>query len=1002
MFVFTMPKVPFTLRISSIGYKTLDTLINKLPTTELVFYLLPQVAQLEEVKISTGYQQLTAEKLAGSFDVIGKQKLNEQVSIGILDRLEGVASSLAVDRKTNKPSINIRGISTLNGERGALIVLDNFPYEGDMNNINPSDVESITLLKDAAASSIWGAKAANGVIVITTKKGQYQQALKLNFNTNISITAKPDLNYLKPMSSVDFVDMEIFLFDKGYYASMENTASASPLTPAIELLIAKRDGKLNGADADAQLALLRQQSGTNNFMNSFYKTGINRQYALDLSGGAEKNWWSLAMGYDQNTSNLDADYNRLNLNFKNSFKPLKNLEIGFGAYYTNSLRKSGQMEYSTMRTTNGSFLPPYVNFTDDDGNALAVMNQYRPIYLQSFTGSNQLLDWNYYPATEAFNNPNSTKLNDLMFNVNAKYQLGGLGLQLLYQYGRQQSTAEQFYEPGGYYNRNLINTITQVTGVTVKRPIPEGTIYDYGNSIYRRHNLRGQVDYKKTYATVHELNVFGGVELRDEFGLNDSFRRYGFNKELGNSISVDFANSYPRFLGGGQTSISNNSVHAYNTDRYLSFYANAGYTLLNKYTLTGSVRRDASNLFGLNTNDKWNPFWSLGASWHVNREKWFVWKFDNLRLRASYGVSGSVNPDIAAVTTILNDATSIYTQHMMSNYKNFINPELRWENTYMLNIGLDFAMLNHRLKGSVEYYRKKGTDLFGLEEIDPTAGIGFTMTKNVASMMGEGVDVNLQWQHTKDELQWLSDFNFSYNRDEITSYYLLASPASNLLVGTNRITGLVGKPVYALYSYQWGGLDGQTGNPIGYVNGEKSSDYAYITASARTPNDVVYNGRVMPAYFMALGNTFGYKGFTLSFRFSAKFGYYFRRNTINHTSVAASRLGHSDYALRWQKPGDELQTNVPSFVYPLSSARSSFYENSEATVEKGDHIRLQYINLSYAAFRHSKYNALKNLQVFAAGNQLGIVWASNKQGLDPDYMALPNTRVWSFGIKGGF
>ena len=994
-----LPKLPFQLKISSLGYEAIDTLINDMPRSPLWFNLKLAVAQLAEVKVSTGYQQLSAEKLAGSYDVISNQRFNEQVSTNVLQRLEGIASSLSVDRKTNSPSINIRGINTLNGQRGALIILDNFPYEGDIDNINPNDVENITILKDAAASSIWGARAANGVIVITTKKGQYGQNIKINYNANVSVSAKPNLHYISRMSTSDFIDLEMFLFEKGQYASLENPTSSAPLTPLVELLIAKRDGKISLAEADAQLTTWRTLNNIDNYTDHFYRTGLNRQYALGLSGGEQKQWWSASVGYDQNSSNLNATYNRLNLSFKNGYRPVKNLELGIAAHYTNSARHSGQLEYNQIRATNGD-LPPYVNFVDAQGNSLPVMNQYRNAYLNTFTGINQLLDWNYYPAEEALLSPNKAKLQDLMLNLNANYQWQGFSAELRYQYGRQTSINEQFYEGDSYYTRNLVNTLTQVNGTTVVRPIPLGTIYDYGNNIYTRNLLRGQLGYKNTFVQKHEINVFAGAELRDEHSLNDSFRRYGYDEVLGSSVAMDFANNYPRFFGSGQTSIANNTNQSYGTDRFVSLYANAAYTYLNKYTLTASARRDASNLFGLNVNDQWNPFWSVGASWQLSRENFLKWKTDHLKLRASYGVSGNINPAMAAVTTITYSSTSTFTRQPITNYKNFSNPELRWENTYMLNMGLDFTLLNQRLKGSLEYYHKKGMDLFGLAEIDATAGIGNTMTRNVAAMKGSGIDLNLQWQHTTGVLKWQSDINFSTNRDEVTAYYLLTNPGNLLLVGTNRISGQVGKPVYGLYSYQWGGLDGQTGNPIGYVNGQPSTDYAYITATARTPDEMVYQGRIMPSYFGALGNTLSYKGLSLSFRFSAKFGYVFRRSTINYTNLIGSRQGHGDYALRWQKPGDERHTQVPSFIYPNSAVRNAFYEYSEASAEKGDHIRLQYVNLAYAAFKQSKYKSLQNLQLFAAGNQLGILWAANKHGLDPDYSSLPPTPIWSFGIKG--
>lgn len=993
---------PVHLLVSHIGYKSIDTLLNTIDAKELVFLLSPIENLLDEVQINTGYQKLPIERATGSFGLVDQNKFNEQVGTDVLSRLEMLAGSLSVDRKSSKPGIAIRGLSTINGQRGALVILDNFPYEGDMNNINPNDVESITLLKDAAAASIWGARAGNGVIVITTKNGKFNKNLKIDFNSNISLLEKPDLNYLKPMLSADYIDVEQFLFDKDYYKTMELPSSSAPLTPVIELLIAKRDKKITEAYVTEQLELLRQSNSSDNYGSTFYRNGLNRQFATSMSGGSNIMWWLFSAGYDQNRDNLDAGYRRLNINIKNTWKLLKQLEMKADAYLTSSQTESGQPEYNALRAVNGA-LPPYTSFVNDIGNPIPVMYQYRDAYLAGINGSKQLLDWNYYPASNAQYMPSNNNLQDILANVNIKYNpLKGLNVNVFYQYGKQNRLNEQYYDKESYYTRDMVNSFSQVSGTTIKRPVPLGTIYDRNENTYKRQNIRGQVDYTQSWNNKHEITLLAGAEVRDEGIWGSNSRRYGFDEELLTSVAVDYANTYPRFLDGSSTFISNNDGMNSATNRYVSLYGNMAYTFKQRYTLSGSVRRDASNLFGLNVNDKWNPFWSAGASWNIDKEIFFDLDFINsLKLRGSYGVSGNVNPDMAAVTTIVYSSTSPFTQSPTANFKNYRNPELKWENIYMLNLGLDFNVLNNRISGSLEYFNKKGKGLFGLTALDATAGIGNSITKNVATMTGNGFDVNLQSFNLKGKLGWNTDLIFGTYKDKITDYYLVSNSASLLLTGYSNVAGVIGKPVYSLFSYQWAGLDPANGNPLGYENGNISSNYTYITASARTVNDLVYNGPIMPTFFAAIGNTVSYKNISLTFRISGKFGYYFRRNSINYTNLVATRDGHSDFVKRWQKSGDELLTNVPSFTYPISSSRDAFYTNSEATVEKGDHIRLQYINLNYQLDKQNhKKLPFKSLQVFAAANNLGIIWATNKQHLDPDYIALPPTKIISFGLKG--
>lgn len=231
-----------TLRIEYIGYAVQTIAVNAANTQPIFVRLTGKEQSLQEVIVQTGYQSIAKDKTTGSYSVIDNKLYNQQVGTSVLARLEGIANGLTIDKKrasSFSTGIMIRGLSTIGGPKDPLIVLDNFPYDGDLNNINPNDVESITLLKDAAAAAIWGTRAGNGVIVITTKKGHYNQPMTVEFSSNMTLTNKPDLGYTKPISASDYIDVEQMLYNKGFYNSAISSITKPALSPVVELLIQK-------------------------------------------------------------------------------------------------------------------------------------------------------------------------------------------------------------------------------------------------------------------------------------------------------------------------------------------------------------------------------------------------------------------------------------------------------------------------------------------------------------------------------------------------------------------------------------------------------------------------------------------------------------------------------------------------------------------------------------------------------------------------------------------
>ncbi len=999
-FSFLLPAGKYSLKATYLGYKPVAINIHLPLADSLIIEMESEAQQLAEVSINTGYQTLPKERATGSFTKVDEKLFNEQVSTNVLARLEHTANGFSVDRKTNGGGIMIRGLSTINGPRSPLIVVDNFPYEGDLENINPNDVASITILKDAAAASIWGARAGNGVIVITTKRAAFNQSVNVAFNANTTFTEKPDLKYLKKIDATDFIRVERFLFDKGYYKNGELPTATAPLSPVVELLIAARDGQLSQTALTEQLELLGGIDNRNNYMQHFYETGIAQQYALRMNGGTDRMAWLLSLGHDSNKDNLAGTYQRSTVKLENSWQLLKGLQLSARAMLTHSASKTGKTEYTSL-SSGTSQLPPYVTFADEQGNALPVMKDYRQKVIDAL-GTNALLNWDYYPLTDSEHSYIEQKLLDLLANITLNYKLNkNISATLNYQLQQQQTDSQRTDDADSYFTRNLINSFTQLGGGSPKRVVPLGSILDQTDGKLLAQNLRGQVNYHQEWAK-HSVNLLLGGELLKSNTFNQIRTTYGYNPSILTAVNMDFVNTYPNVLTGRSSFIPNRNGFSESIRRNVSAFANLAYTYLGRYTLSLSARQDASNLFGVATNDKWNPLWSGGLAWDLNKENFFksTW-VDQLRLRATYGFSGNVNTTMAAVTTMSYGSTSPYTQTPYAVFANYSNPELRWERVGTVNLGLDFQLLNRKLGGSIAYYEKTASDLFGREYIDYTAGIGNSIIKNAAAMRAKGVDIALNFLQKIGPINWSSNGFMNYYRDKVTAYNLLSLQGSNFVNGNLSISGLVGKPVYGVFSYKWAGLDPQTGDPQGYLAGAISKNYASLTGAATQIGDLAYHGAAFPVYTAAWGNTFSWKGISLTARIAGKFGHYFRMPTqLDYTSLFSNRNGHADFSKRWQQPGDEQHTNVPSLVYPLVNGRDAFYTRSEATVLSGDFISLQYVNLGYQ-LQHKQLKRLgfKNAELFAVANQLGLLWAANKEGIHPDFNGMPNTKTFSLGFR---
>lgn len=970
------------------------------------------------LEVNTGYQLVNPNEVNGSVVVINSRTINQQVNPNILKRLDGVTPGLYfnIGKSSNNPQsstgISIRGLSTINGPLDPVIVLDNFIYEGDINNINPNDIESITVLKDAAATSIYGARGGNGVIVISTKKGRFNQKLKIDFNATYTVNDKPDLNYLGQMSSGDYIDVEEFIFNKGFFNSQINSSTRPALTPAVEVFLKRRNGVISASDSATQIDALKEMDNSEQFESLFYTKAVTQQYALNLRGGSNNLAWLVSGAYNRNISSLDAHSDKANFRFENTFKPVKGLELNLGLYYTNANSLNGRADYNSIRIGSRSSVP-YISFADKDGNKLSVPIIFRKDYLDTL-GGGQLLDWNYYPLSDYKHDRTKTKRENYLTRLGINYAiLKFLHFNLNYQYEKQQITSDRNAGMESYYSRDLVNTFSQLNRSTGKVTyiVPPGNILRTMQTTLNSQNFRAQLNFNETWG-LHHVSAIAGSEVRELVTNGMGSTIYGYNQQPLSYVSVDFKTRYPKFIGGNSANIPGNPyINQSTTNRFVSLYSNILYQFKNRYSISGSIRKDGSNIFGLTANDKWKPLWSGGAGWLISGEQFYnSGLLPYLRLRATYGISGNVDLRKSPLP-IAYTATNAATNFPFSRITTINNPQLKWEQSRQINFAVDFHTFNKTLTGSVDYYLKKGTNLYGETPYDYTTwGSSSQLVTNVAHMSGHGLDVSLQLKNIDRIFKWHTGITMSYNESKTTKYFSIASQNIMSFMGSgNTIVPVVGKPLYGIVAYKWGGLD-NAGNPQGYLNGLKTIDYesifneAYEKGMAST--SIKYIGPANPTVFGSLVNTISWKQLYLSFNLSYRFGYYFSKPAINYSGLIQSGIGHNDYTKRWQKPGDELITNVPSFVYtdyPQFSNRSSFFSSSEINILKGDHIRLQYVNIEYSIRQKVGRKFFDLLQLYINASDLGIVWRANKEKLDPDYpFSLPVTKSYSVGLRANF
>jgi outer membrane receptor protein involved in Fe transport len=650
---------------------------------------------------------------------------------------------------------------------------------------------------------------------------------------------------------------------------------------------------------------------------------------------------------------------------------------------------------------------PYAQLADADGNPLAVLKDYRSLYTDT-AGNGKLLNWKYRPLEEIRMADKTITNQFLRLSIGASWRFRDwLVADLRYQYSSTNNENRDHNSQDAYFTRDLINRFTSIQGNTVTRNIPAGGILDMYNSRATTHNLRGQVNARKIFSGIHDLSFMIAGEIGESKSRWSRTRLYGYQDEYSSwSNNTDYNKIFPSYgnVAGSFRIPFNNGEGNGTLSRFISLLANASYTLLGKYTLYASGRRDGANVFGVRTNNKWKPLWSAGASWDISRESFFrINWITSLKLRTALGYMGNVSLGRSGLPSIRFTTSAPYTGLPTAVPGDAPNPDLRWEEVKTINIGLDFSLLKGRLSGSLEWYRKNSNYLIAPTPIDPTSGVSRYVV-NTASLRGNGWELNLNSVNTNGALVWETGFSLSSNKTTVKKHYNIAGNYTIANFLQPDINPVEGRIAWGIASFKWAGLDPETGDPRGFLNKEISKDYAALAMDS--VQNQVFHGSSIPLYAGFFTNTFTWKGISVSANILYKLDYYYRLPTISYSDLFNSWTTNRDYAKRWQNPGDEQKTTVPSMKYPDDLDRDNFYAYSEVNVRRGDNIRLQDLRVAYQWQRKDRQRLpVSRAQVYVYVNNLNIfLWKKSGGDLDPDMPAnfFPLQRTYTLGVTLNF
>jgi TonB-linked SusC/RagA family outer membrane protein len=1038
------------LEISMTGYKPYQVRFTG-SNTRIEISLEQEPITMGDVVV-TGYQSKNRSEYAGAAQTV-KTKDIKVVSLGTLDKmLQGQAAGVAVQNTSatfgTAPKIRIRGSASLSGINEPLWVLDNVPLEAPLNivpselyggnarnllasalsNVNPEDIEDLTILKDATATAMYGTRAVNGVIVVTTKRAKRNSPLRINYSANSTLSLKPSIQDFDVLNSKDQIELNQEMSEI-YQASLMNFGASvtGPLSKATDLYNRREITELQYRE---MVRDLKQQN--TDWFDELYKNSIMQQHSLSLSYGGDRSATRVSFSYYTDPGKtIGEKTNRFTANFVNSFQ------------VTDKFNAEVMLKYAKRDQDNpGTQVNPFT-FARDASRAMkpyAADGKYE-FYKRGYADFNIINEIN--------NNYISLDNNDFIAQLNLEYKLTNrlkfTGLvntrfsssaidevQTEYSNYANQFRADDFRIKD--VNERLYKSPGAPSYELPRSVLPEGGILDRETNNARFYTVRGQGEWNILDRGKHKLDLMAGMEVTQNHQTGNFSRGYGYRSDSKTFAPADLA--YERLMLS--TNLPADEQRMYNgrnllqgassyvtefTRNAVSYYGSASYNFDGKYILDGSLRNDATNVSGRASRNRFLPTWAIGAAWNISRED-FMENFGSVitdaRLRASYGLRGNAGYRGPELVAYYENILRLYPGYNVTgvNIVESENTSLEFEKEYMFSTGIDLTLFN-KVELTFNYYSRKNFDLVGYKPVQSSSGY-LTKLFNWADMKNEGVEgsVNIRPITITGYLKWSGNFNIGYNKNTVLSDYQGNFP-SVYDAATPDGFPLKGQPLTGLYSFRFAGLNSR-GLPEYFDN--KGAKVMGFVESDRDLTNLVYQGSRDPLVSGGFSSNFAYKNITLGVSLVFNTGHvvrkadFYRGGTISGL-FRDDQNANGDFAHRWRANGNEQYTNVPRLILQddindynnagfFNKSIFSTYNMSDLRTINASYLRLRNINLQYNFERFAKRVKMQNLTVGLEASNLAVFASKRLNGMDPETLLtglnMPPVRSFTLNLSATF
>ncbi len=1022
-YTLTIPSNTKTLVFGHLGYQTLEIPVKD-GVNEYNVTLQFDSKQLKEF-IVTGYQQIDRRKLTAavstvniSDETVGAIKNLDQALAGQIAGLSATASSGAPGAPMK---IRIRGTSSINGVQEPLWVLDGIPMEGNeipnienLNDIdeiyqtsiaglNPADIESITVLKDAAATAIYGARAANGVIVITTKKGKEGNP-HVNFTAKMSYSPKTDIDRLNLLNSQEKVDLELALLGSDYNYRPHKGGVANILDELGEYSTFLSGG-WDSLSPEAQERINRLRTIDTDWNDILFRDVFNQEYNASVGGGSERAHYYTSVGYytEQGTV-TGVENNRYNMTLKTDFKLNKMITVGASIF-------ANQRKQESYMTDAGGFTNPvfysrmanpYFEPYDTDGNY---------IYDKNVQGrESEVPDFNIFEERVNTNKERQDRAVMAVFDATLRFTDH---LKLTTQFGLQHDnySLTRYAGHDSYAMRKAKEYATFNINGEYKSIFPDGGMNKQTESHTDQWTWKAMLEWDKNVNDIHELELMGGTEIRHTETGSTTSTAYGYDNRMLTTQPVLFpsesiARRYPLY------------EESHRENAYASWFATGSYTLLYRYTLGASVRFDGSDVFGVAKEYRYLPLYSFSGMWRIKEEpllrdaRWL----DVLSLRASYGLQGNIDKNTSPFLIGTMDKVSVLPGYIETVIKaeNAPNPNLRWEKTKNINAGLNIEMFESRVRLNLDYYYRRSTDLISSRQLPLETGFAST-TINWASMENKGWEVAFSTRNIKTlNFNWTTTLNLGFNTNKI----LNESVAENATYPSRE-----GYPIGAIFAYKTAGLD-KDGYPLFLAqDGSKQTAEEFFrlnrfgasTLSAEEQRNLyTYMGTTEPACSGGFINNFEWKNWSLNANFIFNLGMKVRvQPSYSPTYYDRGLNTNRDILNRWTPSNTD--TNMPTLMSSSTERTNAYthfseyntYSMLDTWVRSQNYCRLQSVRLGYKIPKKALAKVgINSASLSLEGRNLWVIASDYTNYLDPETMgnpyAQPMAQSFIFGLNVNF